>query len=127
MEITAADEARVVAWLISDVAVTLGGGHEESIRRDSSHYRTFFNEPDSIDVSSDEYIERVVETVQQDFHDAFIDITWPACPLHHRHPLWLHAGYWTCEQLGIPLAKLGELRASRDATGGYVILADRAS
>ena len=32
---------------------------------------------------------RVAEEVQQWLHDTFLDPTWPACPEHRRHPLWL--------------------------------------
>lgn len=86
--------------------------------------RRLFNEPDTRVFTVDEYLAKVAEEIQQEFHDGFVDITWPKCPLHQRHPLWLHDGYWTCEQLGVRLARLGELRASRDAAGRYVIIAD---
>jgi hypothetical protein len=125
VEIMPADEARAVALLASDVDVTLGVGHESLIREVASMRREFFNEPDTIDVTPDEYVERVVEEVQQYFQDCFVDTTWPECPFHHRHPLWLHDGYWTCEQLRAPVARIGELRASGDSRGRYVILADR--
>ena len=55
------------------------------------------------------YLDRVVEDTQQAIHDDFIDTTWPRCPRHHRHPLWLHNGGWWCEEDGICIASLGEL------------------
>jgi hypothetical protein len=125
LEITSADEARAVSLIKKDVEVTLGVGHEDVVRREASMRRAFVNEPDTIDVDPDEYLEKVAEEVQQYFHDRFVDITWPACPFHHRHPLWLRDGYWTCEQLDATVAQGGELRASRAATGSYVVLADR--
>jgi hypothetical protein len=87
VEITAADEARAVALLSHDVEVTIGAGHANVIRSEASTHRTFFNEPDSIDVDSGEYLEKVAEEVQQYFHDCFVDTTWPECPFHRRHPL----------------------------------------
>jgi hypothetical protein len=59
----------------------------------------------------DDYLEKVVENVQQDFHDLLVDTTWPRCPLHPNHPLWLHSGYWLCEQNSFRVAALGDLRA----------------
>lgn len=123
VEITRADEDRAVVLVGSDVEVTLGLRHKSFIERQASWYRTFFNDPDSIDVTADEYFERVAEEVQQHFHDSFTDTSWPACPVHRRHPLWLHDGYWVCDELHKPVARLGELRASRDTAGAYVVFA----
>jgi hypothetical protein len=101
--VTDADEALVVARLSRDVATTIGAGHEARIRRAAAHVRPFRNEVDT-------YIAKVVEDVQQEFHDLFIDTSWPACPLHHRHPLWLRDGQWTCAESRVPVAPLGQLR-----------------
>jgi hypothetical protein len=60
----------------------------------------------------DDYVAKVVEEDQQGFHDLFIDTTWPACPFHSRHPLWLHSGHWTCDQDSVCLAPLGQLKSS---------------
>jgi hypothetical protein len=125
VEITPADEARAVALLTQDVEVTIGVGHDDLIRGEASTRREFFNEPDTIDVDSNEYLEKVAEEIQEYFHDLYVDTTWPECPFHRRHPLWLHDGNWTCEQLRVPVARLGELRASRDSAGRYVILVGR--
>jgi hypothetical protein len=121
LKITRAHEARIVALLTHDVEATLGGGQNDVIRSEAAARREFFNDPHSIDADWDGYMEKVAEEVQQYFHDCFIDITWPECPLHRRHPLWLHHGSWTCEQLHAPIARLGELRASPDSAGHYVI------
>ena len=125
MKITAADEARATTLISHDVEVTLGGGHEELIRGQASRRRRFCNDPETIDVSTDEYLENVAEEIQQYFHDCFVDTVWPACPFHQRHPLWLHAGMWTCEQLSAGVARLGELRATHDSFAGYRIVVDR--
>ena len=53
----------------------------------------------------------LVENVQQEFHDTFVDTTWPACPWHHRHPLWLKEEgdwcVWRCTSNGQTAASLG--------------------
>lgn len=101
--VTDADVARLIAVLSQDVEATLGPGHEARVRRVATHIRDLRS-------NVDEYIEKVVEDVQQELHDLFIDTTWPACPLHRRHPLWLHDGHWTCTESQVPVAPLGQLR-----------------
>jgi hypothetical protein len=54
-------------------------------------------------------VQKLVDDVQQDVHDLFIDTTWPACPRHQRHPLWFRDGAWWCETDAVAVAKLGEL------------------
>lgn len=103
MAITDSDEAEVVQRLCEDVAATLGVGYDAEIREHAARVRKFRNE-------RDDYFEKVVEDVQQDFHDTFIHTTWPPCPLHQRHPLWYHDGFWVCEQGGSEIAPLGRLR-----------------
>ena len=44
----------------------------------------------------------VAEGIQQYLHDTFVDTTWPSCPLHPNHPLFLHLLpddrlMWECE------------------------------
>jgi len=61
----------------------------------------------------------LTENIQQRLHDEFIDTTWPACPIHHRHPLWLNEEdggpwFWRCLETGQAIAPLGGLR-----TGSY--------
>jgi hypothetical protein len=53
--------------------------------------------------------EKVVEDVQQDLMDTFVDTSWPPCPRHPNHPLWYHDGAWHCERDREPLAPLGGL------------------
>jgi hypothetical protein len=102
MTVTDADEARVVRLVTQDVAATLGSGHERLIQVVAAHVRTFRDEPD-------DYVDKVVEDVQQKLHDLFIDTTWPACPFHPTHPLWLHDEQWVCERTHRPVAGLGDL------------------
>ena len=103
MPVTDVDEARLVQRLRHDVAATIGAGYEDLIQYAAAHLRTFRDDPD-------DYIDKVVEDVQQEFHDLFIDTTWPACPFHPHHPLWLHNEQWMCEQTQTPVAPLGGLR-----------------
>lgn len=59
--------------------------------------------------------------MQQEFHDTFVDTTWPHCPAHPNHPLWLEDGAWRCSELGKPAAKLGDLETVyfNDAIEGW--------
>jgi hypothetical protein len=110
MTVTDADEARVVRLLSHDVAATLGPGYDEAIRNAAAHARTLWHEPS-------DYVDKVVEDVQQEFHDLFIDTTWPSCPFHPNHPLWLHGEQWVCEQNQTSVAPLGGLRRSASRPG----------
>lgn len=59
---------------------------------------------------------KLVDDVQQVFHDEYIDTCWPACPRHVKHPLWYQDGGWWCEQDAVRVCDLGQLgsRASRE-------------
>jgi len=103
MAITDSDEAEIVQLLCQDVAATLGPGYEDDIRDHAARVREFRQE-------RDDYFDKVVEDVQQEFHDLFIHTEWPPCPFHRRHPIWYHDGFWVCEQLGTRIAPLGSLR-----------------
>jgi hypothetical protein len=108
MAIKDSDETQIVQLLCQDVAATLGTGYEPDIRNHAVRIREFLDE-------RDDYFDKVVEDVQQDFHDLFIHTEWPPCPFHVRHPLWHHDGFWVCEQLGIRVAPLGHLREGLDS------------
>lgn len=48
-------------------------------------------------------------------HEQRWSTTWPTCPLHGSHPIWLHSPYlptamWTCRKGDVPLGRLGALR-----------------
>jgi hypothetical protein len=54
----------------------------------------------------------VAEEVQQWLHDTFLDTTWPACPEHGSHPLWLEdesEPAWTCPATRRRFSALGQL------------------
>ena len=122
--ITAEDEARVVAYLDNDVGRTLGGRYAQSIRQEAAWQRQCANSPDFVHIDPEDYERRVTETVQQEFMDLHIDTTWPTCPFHGRHPLWVHNRQWVCEQLGVAVAPVGGLRAAHNPDRSYRILTE---
>jgi hypothetical protein len=62
------------------------------------------------------YAIKLAEDVQQQLHDSFVDTTWPACPLHPQHSLWLDGEHdravWRCTRAGVDIAPLGSLTSS---------------
>jgi hypothetical protein len=99
---TKTDRARVVELLLRDVEATLGPGHEATVQEFATNLDEYTD-----DVRL--YRDRLVEDVQQYFHDCFIDVTWPRCPRHPNHPLWLHEDSWCCERDDAAIAELGGL------------------
>jgi len=83
--VSAEDETRVVSLLRADVQATIGSGHDEAIIETAARRRLYADVPA-------QYVCDVVDDVQQYFHDAFVDTTWPACPFHPNHPLWFSDG-----------------------------------
>ena len=81
--------ARTVLALKADVRATLGA-HESAVDHFVDHVRTFIHDDDSW------FVQKLVDDVQQYFHDTFVDTTWPACPQHPNHPLWFHDDAWWC-------------------------------
>jgi hypothetical protein len=117
-----ADEALAVQLLSHDVEATVGPAQLDAVRQQAAVRREFANSVELADtMNSAEYVDNVAEKVQQYFHDCHVDTTWPECPFHRRHPLWLHDGYWTCEELRHPVAQLGSIIASTGPAGRYVI------
>lgn len=95
------DLAQVLPLLQRDVATTLGATHRQLIDGIAADVR-------ELHVAGE--AEKVVNDVQQYFHDTFVDTTWPACPRHAKHPLWYRDGAWWCVEDGVRIARLGELR-----------------
>ena len=100
--VSAANEDRVVSLLRTDVEATVGRGHDETIVEAAARRRLSVGDPAG-------YVDEVVDDVQQHIHDTFVDTTWPACPYHPNHPLWYSDGWWRCERITDPVARLGEL------------------
>jgi len=99
--------AELVASLERDVTATLGESYRRWVRQAAVNVEGL----DIVDGGA-----KLVDDVQQAFHDEFIDTTWPSCPRHHRHPLWYRDGGWWCEADGVFVARLGDLgQVSRPA------------
>ena len=106
---SAEDEARVVSLLRRDAEATIGPGRDGRILEAAARRRRYVYVPA-------QYVGEVVDDVQQYFHDARIDTTWPACPHHPNHPLWFSDGWWRCERIEEPIARLGTLSGLNQET-----------
>src|SRR3954467_341916 len=104
MSVPEHDLERIVRLLLQDVEATIGPGHEAEVLHNAMHLASWVDDPDTCG-------QRLCDDVQQYFHDCFVDTTWPACPRHSTHPLWLHGESWYCERDGVEIARLGELRS----------------
>lgn len=91
---------RATDALKSDVAATVGAGHESAVDDFADHGRSFIDD-DAL------FTQWLVDEVQQHFHDTFVDTTWPSCPRHPNHPLWFRDDYWWCG--GERIAKFGAI------------------
>ncbi len=94
------DLAQVIPLLERDVSTTLGASYDRLIEDTAADVR---------ELGIADTGEKLVNDVQQHFHDTFVDTTWPACPRHANHPLWYRGGSWWCVQDGVAIAPLGEL------------------
>jgi hypothetical protein len=106
--VSAEHRRRAVELVTHDLVATLGWDTRTATRlagREARKVAQF--------ARADDYICRVAEEVQQYLHDTFVDTTWPACPHHPRHPLWLNNHpppfAWHCPASGQPIAAIGEL------------------
>jgi hypothetical protein len=102
--VSSAEEHDVTALLCADAEATVGSGHEQAIAADAAHWREY-----SFGVAR--YADDVADDVQQRMHDEHIDTSWPSCPRHPNHPMWMHRGVWCCD--GAPIAPLGALSILR--------------
>ena len=92
-----------VEKLKRDVAATVGHRHTALVD-DSAARLLPFIEPDEW------FGAKLTDDVQQEIHDTFIDTTWPSCPDHGSHPLWLTEELmWTCQSTGRSVCRLGQL------------------
>lgn len=90
----------VLPLLQRDVAATLGPEHASLIEGIAADVRELHVKGEA---------EKVVNDVQQYFHDTQVDATWPTCPRHATHPLWYRNGSWLCVEDGVAVARLGQL------------------
>lgn len=104
MSVSDADLQRVSDLLMRDADATSGVTQQAAILDIATGVRAFVDD-------ADDYVQKVVDEVQQYFHDTFIETSWPQCPRHPNHPLWFRHGCWWCERDGVAIAKLGELGA----------------
>jgi hypothetical protein len=75
-------------------------------------------------------ILRAVEETQQWLHDTFLDTTWPACPEHPNHPLWLDENTppaWCCPTTGTRVALLGSLAVVATPPSREAVAVNRAA
>lgn len=99
---------KLLGLLQSDISWTIPARHRALAPATLEDVRERWDWMSCADIAS--LTEKVVDDVQQEFMDMFIDTTWPACPRHPNHPLWLHDGQWYCERDEEALAPLGGLR-----------------
>lgn len=111
----------MVALVDHDVRATLGRGLEPQVREIAQGLRAVFDEhADQEDAGAepdpsrdlDMFFDRVVEDTQQYLQNHSIHSSWPPCPRHPQHRLWLVDDHWTCKQDGTTYARLGELTGS---------------
>jgi hypothetical protein len=110
--VSAEDEARVVSLLRADVEASIGPGHDGAIIEAAARRR--LHDPPG------QYVGNVVDDVQQYFHDGCVDTAWPTCPHHPNHPLWFSDGWWRCERIEEPIARLGTLSGPNQERQGGV-------
>ena len=96
------DLPQVVALLKQDVSATIDGSYDKLIDDTAADVR---------ELGTRDGGEKLINDVQQYFHDAGVDSTWPTCPRHSRHPLWYRSGSWWCVEDGVAVAPLGRLLA----------------
>jgi hypothetical protein len=102
--ISDSDYARITDLLRRDVVRTLGEVHAGYVLRRA---------PEVLEFGLAAADEKLVEDVQQEIHDTFVDTSWPECPRHGKHPLWYRDRAWYCDRLEAPIAALGQLAAMR--------------
>jgi hypothetical protein len=99
---------QVVELVLRDVETTLGLSARDEAAAFARLERRLGNVRDG-------HAEALVDTLQTYIHDCFIDPTWPACPIHHTHPLWFGKDdAWWCAMDDVKVAPLGALPASAE-------------
>lgn len=94
----------VLRPLVADLTATLGWSQElaeEFVRENACSWE-----------SGVPRLVVLAENVQKHVHDGWVDTSWPACPEHQSHPMWLSRTLppiWTCPSTGKTVCALGEL------------------
>ncbi len=86
-----------------DIRATGRGEYLRFVEVEAANVATFEDEPA-------DFVQKVVDDVQQRFQDEFIDTTWPTCPMHPNHPLDYSDGSWRCPHGSVAVAQLGALK-----------------
>jgi len=113
------DPDRVIRLVLQDSIPTLGERARAEVLRLAANYeelaREWMADGESPADAQRSFDRAVVDGLQQTAHDLFWDTTWPACPLHPRHPLWYNADeqVWSCRETGAAIARLGDLARLR--------------
>ena len=98
------DLTQVIPLLERDASNTLGESYSQLIEDTAADVR---------ELGIGDGGDKLVNDVQQYFHDSSVNATWPTCPRHGRHPLWYRRGAWWCVEDGVAVAQLGELPKAR--------------
>lgn len=96
-------EHPAAALLKQDVAATLGPAHAARVDVVARRLMPFADWPEHA------LAAKLIDEVQQEVHDTFVDTAWPHCPRHPNHPLWFDQGAWRCSESGAAIAALGDL------------------
>src|SRR5262249_12781138 len=94
---------RATALLRADVVATTRDADPSLVDRNAARIA-------QLDIADP--VQRLVDDVQQELHDTFVDIMWPACPRHRTHPLMCRDAIWQCQVEQIAVAPLGALAPS---------------
>ena len=117
MGVDQTDIEQATTLVARDLIATLGLPTETAealARREAVAAAEIMNEWDDDDVSWPLFLARVVEETQQWLHDTFVDTTWPRCPEHANHPLWLNddeSAGWACAATNTMVCPVGQLGA----------------
>jgi len=106
MTILDSDIASLLARVSRDVASTNAKWTRVDAPETVAEVRAWYEGRMDGDIES--LTQQLVDDVQEGLMD-LVDTSWPACPRHPNHPLWLRDGAWHCERDGVALAPLGEL------------------
>lgn len=117
MSFISPDQDAAVQALLRDAIATLGVAYRTDLAsclaRDAQALRDIHST-----LTIEAFTEKLVDDFQQLVHDQFVDVSWPRCPHHPSHPLWLSDGVWRCTRDDVAVARFGELPA--DAAEGAV-------